>query len=424
MSQQFLVGLDLGSSHIRFAMGQVGSTPERGVSLTMAGAVALPSQGIAKGMVTALEDTVASLSAALEAAERQVGVPIEEVIVGIGGTHMSVMPAKAVIGVSRADGEIQSEDLDRVLEATKSAANPANYEILHVLSHGFTVDGQAGIKDPVGMHGIRLEASAHLVLGLAGNVRNMTKAVFRTGLDISSLVFGPLAAAEVVTTSRERELGVCVVNIGASMTSVLVFEDGNLLHAAVIPVGSDHITSDIAIGLRTSLTVAEAIKIESGNADPEAVSKREELDMAAYGVDVSEPVPIRFVSEIIEARAEELFEKVEQELRHAGRSGLLPAGAVLTGGGTKLRGMVEVAKRILRLPASVGAATHLSTPVPELIHDPAFSTAVGLVQWGYEESRREDDRTSRRGKKLFSSGNAAMGKMGGAFKKIFKSFIP
>lgn len=427
MSQRLIIGLDLGSSRIRFAMGQVTTGGDRGPTLSIVGAVEAPSQGVAKGVVTALEDAVTALSASLESAERQVGIPLEEAVVGIGGPHVSVMSAKGVVGVSRADGDIRPEDLERVLEATKSAANPANFEILHVLSHGFTVDGQPGITDPVGMHGIRLEASAHLVLGLAGNVRNLTKCVFRTGLDISSLAFGPLASAEAVTNSRERELGVCVVNIGASTTSVLVFEDGSLLHAAVLPIGADHITSDIAIGLRTSLEAAETVKLQHGSATPDAIGKREEIDLAEFGAQASEVVPVRYIAEIIEARAEELFEKVEAELRTADRSGLLPAGAVLTGGGAKLRGMTEVAKRVLRLPSSVGAATHLATPMPELVHDPAFSTAVGLVQWGFEEGRRGHERSgggSGGAGRMMASGSAAMGKIGGALKKVFKSFIP
>jgi cell division protein FtsA len=428
MSARLLVGLDLGSSRIRFAMGQVSAGGEHGPSLSIVGALEAPSQGIAKGSVTALEDAVTALSAALEQAERQVGVPIQEVVLGISGTHISVLPAHGVVGVSRPDGDIRTEDLDRVLEATKSAANPANHEILHVLSHGFTVDGQQGIKDPVGMHGIRLEAAAHLILGLAGSVRNTTKCVFRTGLDVASLVFGPLASAEAVTNARERELGACVVNIGAATTSVLVFEDGALLHAAVLPLGADHITSDIAIGLRTSLEAAEQIKLRYGSASPEDVGKREEFDLADFGAEQSEVVTTRMVAEIIEARAEELFEKVEGVLRDADRSGMLPAGAILTGGGSKLRGMTDVAKSVLRLPSSVGAATHLSTSMPELAHDPAFATAVGLVQWAYDESRREDDPMHGGGggssKKMFAAGGAAAGKIGNAVKKIFKSFIP
>lgn len=420
MAQRLIVGLDLGSSRIRIAMGQVTASAERGPALTVVGAIESPSQGIAKGGIFALEDAVTSLSAALEAAERQIGVPLEEAIVGIGGPHVTIMDAKGVVGVSRTDGDIRPEDLERVLEAAKSAANPANHEILHVLPHGFTVDGQTGIKDPVGMHGIRLETDAHLVLGLTGNVRNVTKVVFRTGLNITELVFGPLAAAEVITGARERELGVCAINLGASTTSLVVYEDGELLHAAVLPIGADHVTSDIAIGLRTSLNVAEAIKLQHGTAVPEAIGKREEIDLVEYGADQSENASLRYVAEIIEARIEELFEKIELELKIAGRSGLLPAGAVLTGGGAKLPGIVDVAKRCLRLPAAVGAATHLSTPMPEYVHDPSFSTAVGLVLWGYEDLRRSGER----GAGQYRGGAGLVGKLGDRLKNIFKSFVP
>ena len=422
MAQRLIVGLDLGSSRIRLAMGQISTSPERGPHLSVVGAVEAPSQGMSRGVVSALEDAVGSLSSALESAERQVGVPIEEAIVGVGGTHVTVIDAKGVVGVSRPDGDIRREDVERVLEATKSAANPANHEILHVLAHGFSVDGQTGIKDPIGMHGIRLETDAHLVLGLAGNVRNLTKAVFRTGLDITELVFGPLASAEAVTTARERELGVCVANIGASTTSLVIFEEGELLHAVVLPIGADHVTSDIAIGLRTSLQVAETIKLQYATALPDSVGKREEIDLAEFGADQSELVPIRHIAEIAEARVEEIFEKVEAELRKVDRSGLLPAGVMLTGGGAKLSGLVDVAKRSLRLPASVAAATHLATPMPEYVHDPSFSTAVGLVQWGYEEQRRGAERSGGAGPSW--GGGKALGKIGGQLKKVFKSFIP
>ncbi len=426
MPKDLLIGLDLGSSHIRFAVGQVSQTPERGLSLSIVGAVEAPAQGMTKGVVTALEDAVASMSSALETTERQVGVPLEEAIVGIGGTHISVVSAKGVVGVSRADGEIRAEDVDRVLEEAKSAVNPANHEILHVLSHGFTVDGQPGVKDPVGMHGIRLEASAHLVVGLAGNVRNMTKAVFRTGLDISTLAFGPLASAEAVTTAREREVGVCVVNIGAATTSVVIYEEGNLIHASVLPLGADHITSDVAIGLRSSLPVAEAVKRDRGSALPESIGRHDEINLRDYGADGDEAASVRFIADIIDARVVELFEKVEQELRTADRSGLLPAGVVLTGGGAKLHGMVDVAKQSLRLPAAIGAATHIASSMPELAHDPAFSTAVGLVQMGFDELRSDGDRRgpAASASRLFSSGGAMMGKASGMMKKVFKSFIP
>lgn len=422
MNQPLIAGLDLGSSHIRIAMGQVSRRSDHdGLALSIVGAVEVPSQGISKGVVTALEDAVSAISLCLEQAERNVGSPIEEVILGINGTHVTVIDAKGVVGVSRPDREIRKEDVERAMEDARGVANPANHEILNIIPHGFIVDGQSGIHDPVGMHGIRIEANAHLILGLAGNVRNMTKAVFRTGLDIASLVFSPMAGAQAVTSQRERELGVCVVNIGAAMTSVIVFEDGSLIHASVLPIGSDHITSDIAIGLRTSLEVAERIKVSQGQAVPDSIGKRDESDLRDFGATESEIVSLRYVSEIIEARAEELFEKVEEELRSAGRSGLLPAGAVLTGGGALLPGLVDVAKRVLRLPASIGAAVHLQTPLPEYVHNPAFSTAVGLVQWGFDEIR--NDQVSKR-PRILASGEKALGGTVDWFRKVFKSFIP
>jgi cell division protein FtsA len=249
--------------------------------------------------------------------------------------------------------------------------------------------------------------------------------VFRTGLDIASLVFGPLASAQVVTSYRERELGVCIVNIGASTTSVVVFEDGELLHAKVLPIGGDHVTSDIAIGLRTSLDVAEQIKLMHGNSNPEAFGKHDEIDLQSFGsVGDSELVSLKYVSEIIQARMEELFEKVEDELRSIGRSGMLPAGAILTGGGSKLGGCVETAKSVLRLPAGLGSSIHVHTTMPEFAHDASFSTAVGLVQWGFDEIRRGEDRGGSPGSTMFKSGGKIAGKIGGSIKKIFGSFIP
>jgi cell division protein FtsA len=422
MSHPLIVGLDLGSSRIRLAAGQVSPSGDYGLSLAVIGAVEVPSHGFSRGVVSALEDAVAAVSACLEKGERQLGLPIEEAVVGIGGTHVSIMDMKGMVGVSRADGEIRPEDVERVMESARSAVNPANQEILHALPCGFTVDGQGGITDPIGMHGIRIEADAHLVLGLAVNVRNVTKAVFRTGLDVAALVFGPLASANAVTNARERELGVCAVNIGASTTSVLVYEEGDLVHVKVLPIGSEHITSDIAIGLRTSLEVAERIKLARGSALPDAYAKRDEFDMAEYGADVNEIVSARYVSEIIQARTEEIFEKVEEELRIADRSGLLPAGAVLTGGGSLLPGIVEIAKASLRLPASLGAATHVQTPMPELVHTPSFSTAVGLVQWGFEEARAQGSES--RGSRFLERGGDAARKIGSVVRKVFKSFMP
>ena len=425
MKDHLIAGIDIGSSCIRLAIGQVQMTADKRPSLNIIGAAEVPSQGVAKGVVSSLEDVVTAISACLENAERQVGLPVSEAYVGIGGTFTNVQLAKGVIGVSRADGEIREEDITRVLESARSVVNPANYEILHVLPKGFLVDGQSGIKDPLGMQGIRLEVEAHIVQGLSTHVRNLTKAVFRTNLDISELVYTPLAAAQVITNSRQREVGVAVVNIGGATTSVAVYEEGELLHATMIPLGSDHITQDIAIVLRTSLDAAEQVKRSYISADSSQIDKHDVLDLREVGAEQSEVVSPRFISDIAQARAEEIFEKVQQELKKINRSGMLPAGVILTGGGVKLRGMVDLAKTTLRLPVSVASVVSVATPLTEILQDPAFSTAIGLVVWGFE-SEREDGGQKRSGASApaFAKGGAFMKKMGSPLKKIFKSFMP
>ena len=426
MKDHLIAGIDIGSSCIRLAIGQVLLTADKRPSLNIIGVAEVPSQGISKGVVSSLEDAVTAISGCLEQAERQVGLPVSEAYVGIGGTFTNVQLAKGVIGVSRADGEIREEDIQRVLESARSVVNPANYEILHVLPKGFLVDGQSGIKDPLGMQGIRLEVEAHIVQGLSTHVRNLTKAVFRTNMDISELVYTPLAAAHVVTNSRQREVGVAVVNIGGATTSVAVYEEGELLHAVVIPLGSDHITQDIAIVLRTSLDAAERVKREYISADATHIDKHEVLDLREVGAEQSEVVSPRFISDIAQARAEEIFEKVQQELKKINRSGMLPAGVILTGGGVKLRGMADLAKTTLRLPVSVAACVAVSTPLTEVLQDTAFTTALGLVVWGFD-SERQSGGTSTRGNgapSLATKGGAFMKKMSSPLKKIFKSFMP
>lgn len=421
MKDQMLVGIDLGSSQIRVAVGQVGMTADRRPSLNIVGVTESPSAGFSKGCITSLEDAVSAISHALEQTERLVGVPIQDAYVGIGGTHINSSQAKGVVGVSRPDGDIRKEDVDRALESARAAANPANQEILHILPRRFTVDGQRDIKDPIGMQGIRLEADVLVVQGLSSHIRNVTKAVFRTRLDIDELVYAPLAAAEAVLTPRQKELGVAVLTIGAATSGLAIYEEGELLHATTIGIGADHITSDIAIGLRVALDVAERIKLEKGNAVPGEIHRREEIDLREYGADGSELVAVSYVCEIIEARADELMEKAEEELKKIDRSGLLPAGVVLTGGGSKLPGLVEAAKRVLQLPAAVGAP-HVQSSMPEFAHDPSFSAAVGLVLWGFEAARQQEKSPSSwRGS---SDGGGLLGKIFGPLKKVGKSFMP
>jgi cell division protein FtsA len=240
-------------------------------------------------------------------------------------------------------------------------------------------------------------------------------------LDINELVFAPLCLADVVATSRQKEVGVAIINVGAATTSLAVYEEGDLLHAAVIPIGADHITSDIAIGLRTSLEIADILKKQYVNAASQQVNKYEEIDLQTLGAPQSEVVSLRFVSDIAQARVEELFDKVEQELKKIDRSGMLPAGVLLTGGGVKGQGVAEVAKQVLRLPVAVAQNQIPPTALEDILRDPAFSTALGLVKWGYDSEREGEGATPR-----YSGGKsqALVNKIGSPLKRIFKSFIP
>ncbi|MDZ4229828.1 MAG: cell division protein FtsA, partial [Candidatus Veblenbacteria bacterium] len=353
--------------------------------LQVVGLAEVPSEGIHKGVVTSIDDAVSAISSCLEKAERMTGSPVEHAWVGINGSHIQAQSSHGVIAVAKPNGEIGEDDVSRVVEAAQAVTTPPNYEILHVLPRSFTVDGQTGIKDPIGMTGVRLEVEAQIIEGQIAQVKNLTKCVYRTGVDIDDLVLGILATAEATVTKRQKELGVAVVNIGGATTSLLVCEDGDPLHAAILPVGSGHITNDIAIGLRTSIDVAERLKIDYGHAQAAEVGKREEIDLAELSQEEG-VISRRHLAEIIEARLEEIFNLVDRELIKIERSGKLPSGIVLTGGGVKLVGLIEVAKREFRLPATIGYPLEVVSPL-ERVNDPAFSTALGLVRWGQAQAQ-------------------------------------
>ncbi|MBI5023048.1 MAG: cell division protein FtsA [Candidatus Magasanikbacteria bacterium] len=378
--QEIIVGLDVGSTAIRLAVGQLVPSGDK-TELHIIGAAEAASEGVHKGVVTSIEDVVSSISSCLERAERMIGLPIKTAWVGISGSHIISEESKGVIAVSKSDGEISEEDVERAIEAARTVATPLNYEILHVIPKNYTVDGQVGIKDPIGMTGVRLEVDTQIIQGLSAQIKNLTKAVYRTGLDIDDLVLSILATAEAVVTERQKELGVAVLNIGGATTSLAVFEEGDILDIAVLSIGSEHITADVAIGLRTSIDVAEKLKLEYGSALPKDIGKKEELDLFDLGESEHEVISRKYGCEIIEARAEEILTKVDDIFKKLGRSGMLPAGVVLTGGGSKLPGLVELAKRKLRLPAALGYPLNL-TSVTDKINDLSFASAIGLVRWG------------------------------------------
>jgi cell division protein FtsA len=269
----------------------------------------------------------------------------------------------------------------RVIEAARSVAAPVNYEILHVIPKSFSIDNQTGVKDPIGMSGIRLEVTTQVIRGLSSHIKNLTKCIYRTGLDINYVIFSVLAAAEAVLTNRQKELGVALVDIGSRTTKLVVFEEGDVIYSAVLPIGADHITGDLAMGMQTSLDVAERVKLEVGNALPKLFEKTEEINLRDFGGE-NQNFSKKYLAEIIEARTEEIFEKIDKELQKINRSGLLPAGIVLIGGGAKLPGIIEVAKRKTMLPAGIGANKRFNTAVDK-VNDVCFSPGLGLVIWGY-----------------------------------------
>jgi len=337
----------------------------------------------------------------------------------VSGLHVVSQASKGVEAVSKADNEISSEDIERALEAARTISTPLNYEVLHVLPKSFSVDGQIGIKDPVGMTGIRLEVDAHVILGLSSQLKNLSKAIYRAGLEIDDLVLSIIAASEVVIGARQKELGVAVVNLGGATTSMAVFEEGDLLRTAVLPVGCEHITNDLAIGLRTTIDIAERVKVDFGSCLTDAVGSREEIDLFELGAPLHEVFKKKYINEIIEARVEEIFKKIDQELSKIGRSGLLPAGIVFVGGGAKLPGLLEMAKKHLRLPATLGYPLGVAS-VTEKINDLGFVPVVGLVKWGAQMMGR----SYGGGQSVLSSGMRGVSSFGGKLKKLFKTLIP
>lgn len=412
---KLIVGLDIGSTVIRVAAGQQTINSEGESSLQIVGLVEVLSEGINKGVITSIEECVSSISNGLEQIERLIGVPVEHAWVGISGSHIMSQESKGVVAVAKSDGEINGEDVERAVEAGKTISTPLNYEILHVLPRTFSVDGQTGIKDPVGMTGIRLEVNTLIIQGQATHIKNTTKAVYRTGIDIDDLVFSILASGELVVTSRQKDLGVVVIDIGGSTTSLIVYEEGDIIHTAVLPVGSEHITNDLAIGLRTSIDIAERVKIEYGHCAYNKISKKESVDLAELGGDLTEEVSKRYIAEIINARVEEILEKVDEELTKIERSGLLPAGAVFTGGGARLSGLIDCAKEYLRLPASLGYPIGIKG-IGDKIGELSFTTAIGLVKWGAQ--------LSRGGGRKFSSRLKSVDRVSKQVKGWFKSLIP
>lgn len=385
MKDTIITGVDIGSTAIRIVVGQMYSDGgERRIQLI--GASEHPTEGITRGSITDIDNAAQSIISCLEKAERMTGVPIDSAWIGITSSHIISQVSRGIVAVGKVNGEIGKADVERAVEAARAIATPANFEILHVIPRRATIDGQMTIKDPIGMVGTRLEVDTMIIQAFASEIRNITKCLYKTGLDVEDLIFSILATAESTLTAKQKELGVLLMNIGGSTTTLVIYEEGEILHTAVLPVGSNHITADIAIGLRIDPDIAEQIKIEYGSVSKDQQKK---ADIQLSDIDPNEPgsVPYKYVTHIIEARVDEIFEKVEEELKKIGRDGVLPAGIVITGGGSKLPGITDMAKRRLKLAASLAVLKNVNNPI-EKISDQSFTTAVGLVLWGFGSAQQ------------------------------------
>lgn len=412
---EIIAGLDIGSSVIRVAVGQY-LVDERGFGdLQVMGTAEVPSEGIQRGTVTSIEEAVSSISHALEQTERLLGLPVDHAWVGVSGGHILTQQTRGVVAVAKSDGEISEDDVARVVEAARTVAAPLNYDVLHIISRSFVVDGQTGIKDPTGMTGVRLEVDAQIIYGATPHLKNIMKAVYRTGIDIDDLVLSVLAASDLVLTPKQKDLGVAVVDIGGSSTTIVVYEQGNIIHTAVLPIGGDHVTNDLALGLQTSIDIAEKVKILYGQCISKGLGKKDTVHLSEVGAPEDIEVPKQYIVEIIEARVGEILEKVNAELMKIQRQRLLPAGVVFTGGGAKILGLTDLSKHVLGMNASLGYPLGIRSATDK-VNDIAFATAIGLVKWGA-------GMMDKGGKKKRFPG-ASPGKMIEQVQKLFKFLIP
>jgi cell division protein FtsA len=372
-----LVGIDAGTTKVTTLIGEVGRTGD----VNIIGYGIGPSAGMKKGMVANIDQTVNSISASVEKAERLSGYKISSAFVAVGGSHISSQNSRGVVAVSGHKREVSREDVARATEAARAVQVPSNREMLHVIPRGYIVDGQEGIKDPLGMSAVRLEVETHIVAGAATSVQNLTKCVTNAGVQIDEMVISSLAAAEATLTDTEKELGVLVADIGGGTTDLAVFVDGAVYHTAVLPVGAINVTNDVAIGLRTSLNLAEEIKIKHGTASLAEVQPEELLNVAVLGDGGGQTIQRRKLCEIIEARMNEIYSLVREEVKRSGHAGMLPAGAVLTGGGSRLAGSADLAREVLDMPVRIGSPQGVGGLMDQL-SNPAFSTPIGLLLWG------------------------------------------
>ena len=379
-----VVGLDIGTTKVCAIVGK--KTPEGDIKIIGIGQT--PSKGLRKGVVINIDEAVLSIRRAIAYAERMSGIKIDSVFTGIAGGHIRSYNSSGVVAIKNL--EVAESDIRRVVDAAKAVAIPPDREIIHIIPQEFIVDDQAGIKDPRGMSGTRLEVRVHIVTGAVTNVQNIVKCCQKSGLKVNNIVLQPIASSQAVIMQEEKDLGVCLVDIGGGTTDVAVFVSNAIKHTSVIGIGGDHVTNDIAIGLRTPFKDAEGIKKQFGCAESNLVDNSETISIPAVGDRKPREIQKRMLSEIIEPRVEEIFSLVKDSLDKMSVLPMLASGIVLTGGSALMKGALELAEDSFNLPVRVGRPVGV-VGLKDAVDNPMYATGVGLVLYGFDQSRKEDE---------------------------------
>ena len=375
--KQLIVGLDIGTSKVVAIVGEI--MPED--KLEVIGIGSHPSKGLKKGVVVNIESTVHSIQRAVEEAELMAGCQIHSVFAGIAGSHIRSLNSHGIVAIR--DKEVTPNDVERVIDAARAVAIPADQKILHILPQEFLIDNQDGIREPVGMSGVRLEAKVHMVTGAVSAAQNIIKCVRRCGLEVDDIILEQLASSYAVLTDDEKDLGICLVDIGGGTTDIAVFTEGSIRHTAVIPIAGDQVTNDIAVALRTPTQNAEDIKIKYACALTQLASAEESIEVPSVGDRPPRKLARHTLAEVVEPRYEELLGLIQAELRRSGFEDRVAAGIVLTGGSAKIEGLVELAEEVFHMPVRLGVPQYV-TGLVDVVRNPIYSTGVGLLLFGHQ----------------------------------------
>jgi cell division protein FtsA len=373
--KKMIVGLDIGTSKVVAIVGEITSNGD----IEIVGIGSHPSKGMKKGVVVNIESTVASIQRAVEEAELMAGCQIHSVYVGIAGSHIRSLNSHGIVAIR--DREVYALDLERVIDAAQAVAIPADQRVLHILPQEYVIDNQEGIKEPLGMSGVRLEAKVHLVTCATNASQNIEKCIRRCGLEVEDIILEQLASSYSVLTEDEKELGVCLVDIGGGTTDIAIFTEGSIRHTGVIPIAGDQVTNDIAMALRTPTQHAEDIKIKYACALTQLAGAEETIKVPSVGDRPPRDLSRQALAEVVEPRYDELFTLVQSELRRSGFEDLIPAGIVLTGGTSKMEGVMELAEEIFHMPVRVGFPQSVMG-LTDIVRNPIYSTGVGLLHYG------------------------------------------